>query len=72
MFELPLTPDESPIENVNITTLQLFFSTEECREFKELCKHGMMKMYPHTFATENINDFLLKLVRLYNNEHINA
>jgi len=65
MFDLELEPDNSPIENINITTFQLFFSTEEHREFKELCKKGMMKMYPGAFADKNVNDFLLNLLRNY-------
>lgn len=66
MFEIPLEPDNSPIDNTNITTLQLFYSTDESREFKELCKQGMMHMYPKTFADANINDFILQVLRLYN------
>lgn len=66
MFDIPLEPDNSAIDNTNITTLQLFFSTEEHKEFKELCKVGMMKMYPQTYHEKNINDFLLRLVELYN------
>jgi hypothetical protein len=66
MFDLPIEPDNSPIENINITTLQLFFSAEEHRQFKELCKTGMVKMYPQTYHEKNISDFLLHLVELYN------
>jgi hypothetical protein len=66
MFDFPLEPDTSPIDNTNITTFQLFFSTEEQRQFKELCKLGMMKMYPQAYQEKNINDFLLRLVELYN------
>lgn len=63
MFDLQLPPDDSPVDNTNTTTVQLFYSTEEHREFKELCKYGMMKMYPTTFAEENMSDFLLQLLR---------
>jgi len=65
MFDINLEPDNSPIDNTNITTTQLFYSTEEHREFKELCKKGMMLMYPNTFADSNINDFILQILRFY-------
>lgn len=63
MFDINLPPDDSPIENTNITTIQLFYSTEEHREFKELCKYGMIKMYPNSFNEANVNDFLLQVLR---------
>lgn len=66
MFNLPLEPDNSPIDNTNIATLQLFYNSDEHREFKELCKSGMIKMYPQAYHEKNISDFLLQLVRLYN------
>lgn len=65
MFEMPIEPDNSPIDNTDTTTIQLFYSTNESREFKELCKHGMMKMFPENFADANISDFLLTVVRQY-------
>jgi len=71
MFNLALEPDNSPIDNTNITTLQLFFSSDEHRQFKELCKTGMIKMYPNTYHEKNISDFLLQLVELYNAYDIN-
>lgn len=66
MFDIKLEPDNSPIEDCNITTVHYFFSDKEAKEFKELCKQGMMKMYPETFADANISDFMLELVRQYN------
>lgn len=69
MFEIELPEDNSQIDNTNITTFQLFYSTEEQREFKELCKRGMMKMYPDTFAQQNVNDFLLKVLQRYNDNN---
>lgn len=71
MFDLELEPDNSPIEDCNITTIHYFFSEQEAREFKELCKKGMIKMYPNTYADANISDFMLQIVRLYNNGDIN-
>lgn len=70
MFDLHLEPDNSPVDNTNTTTVQLFYSTEEHKEFKELCKYGMMKMYPLTFAEANVSDFLLELLRNIKNATI--
>lgn len=67
MFDIPLVPDNSPVDNTNISTFQLFFSTEELRDFKEQCKRGMMKMDPINFADKNVSDFLFQLVKQYNN-----
>lgn len=68
MFNVELEPDNSPIDNTNITTLQLFFNTDEHREFKELCKKCMIKMYPGAFDEANVSDFLLQLLRNYNKQ----
>lgn len=65
MFDIVLEPDNSPLDNTNITTFQLFYSTEQLREFKELCKAGMIKMYPQDYSKRNASDFILDLVRLY-------
>lgn len=65
MFDLALPADNSPVDNTDITTTQLFYSTKESREFKELCKYGMMKMYPHGFNEANVSDFLLDLLKHY-------
>jgi hypothetical protein len=71
MFDVILEPDNSPIDNTNITSFQLFFSTDEMRDFKEQCKKGMIKMFPSTFDKQNVNDFLLQLVQQYNNKNEN-
>lgn len=65
MFEIPLVPDNSPVDNTNISTFQLFYSTEQLREFKELCKTGMIKYYPQDYDKRNASDFILDLLRLY-------
>lgn len=65
MFDFELEPDNSPIDNTNITTTQLYYSTEEHREFKELCKFGMVNMYGGKFSEANVSDFLLHLLRYY-------
>lgn len=65
MFDLELEPDNSPLDNTNITSTQLFYSTEENREFKELCKYGMMHMYGDKFPDANVSDFILALLKFY-------
>lgn len=69
MFDLPLVPDNSPIEDCNITTIHYFYSEQQAREFKELSKKGMMKMYPQDYDKRNISDFILDLLRLYDDPH---
>ena len=66
MFDLKLEPDNSPIEDCNISTFQLYYSDQQLREFKELSKFGMMNMYQQDFDKRNVSDFLLDLLRLYN------
>lgn len=65
MFDVELEPDNSPVDNTNITTTQLYYNTEEHREFKELCKSGMVRMYGDKFGEANVSDFLLALLRFY-------
>lgn len=65
MFDLPLAPDNSPIDNTNIVTFKLFYSAEQLREFKELSKAGMIRFYPKDYGERNVSDFLLELLRLY-------
>ncbi len=56
--------DESPIENVEITTTLLYFSKEELKEFKKLCKTGIKKEFGEEFQQKgNLSDFLLKILR---------
>lgn len=65
MFDTPLVPDNSPLDDTNISTFQLFYDTGQLREFKELCKSGMIKMYPQDFDKRNASDFILDLLRLF-------
>lgn len=58
--------DDSPIEHVNITYLQLYYSEQDHKLFKELCVKGMMKMYPENYRCANISDFILDLLKNYN------
>lgn len=68
LFDTEITKDESPIQDLDITTLILYLSTTELKEFKHLCKEGMKKMLPETYRDEgNVPDLLLKLLREYAN-----
>lgn len=56
--------DESPIEEVQITTTILYFSEPELKEFKSLAKKGIMKEFGQEFQQKgNLSDFLLKILR---------
>ena len=37
--------DNSPIEEVEITTTMLYFSRQELKEFKQLCKKGIKQEF---------------------------
>lgn len=66
LFESESFKDESPKEDINITYLQLYYSEDDHRLFKDLCIKGMVKMYPDKFRDSNISDFILDLLKLYN------
>lgn len=66
LFDLELPKNNEPKEKVEITTTILYLSKEELKEFKLLTKEGMKKMYPETFKEENFSDFLLTILRKYN------
>lgn len=67
LFALDIPKNESPVEDVNITTTMLYMSEAELKEFKFLCKEGMKKMLPDTYREKaNMTDLILKLLREYN------
>lgn len=56
--------DNSPIDNTQITTTILYFSEEELKEFKALCKEGMKLKYgEQAMEKGNISNYLLDLLR---------
>lgn len=61
---IPVNTEEA--ERLKITTTILYFNDRELREFRRLTKEGMKKMYPETFQEENFADFLLTLLKEYN------
>lgn len=64
LFQDEWGKDKSPVDNTEITTTILYFSKEELKEFKKLCKEGMKKEWPNDFQEKaNMPDFLLKILR---------
>lgn len=64
LFEDDWGVNDSPIDNTEITTTILYFSKEELKEFKSLCKEGMKKEFGKEYQTKgNISDFLLIILK---------
>lgn len=64
LFEDDWGVDNSEIDNTEITTTLLYFSTEELKEFKELCKKGIKQEFKEQYQTKgNLSDLLLILLR---------
>ena len=56
--------DQSPIEDVEITTTILYFSRLELKEFKRLCKIGIKKEFGQEYQQKgNLSDLLLKILK---------
>jgi hypothetical protein len=52
------------IENVEITTTILYFSREELKEFKTLCKKGIKQEFGESYQQKgNLSDLLLKILK---------
>lgn len=63
LFEDDWGKDNSPIENVEITTTILYFSKEELKQFKYLCKEGMKVEFGAQYQEKgNLSDLLLKVL----------
>ena len=64
LFEDEWGVDESPVEEVEITTTILYFSKEELKEFKNLCKKGIKQEFKQEYQQKgNLSDFLLKILK---------
>jgi len=69
LFEDNWGIDNSPIEDVEITTTILYFSRKELKEFKTLCKKGIRKEFGQEYQQKgNLSDLLLKLLRQQYND----
>lgn len=63
LFEDNWGVDNSPIDETEITTTILYFSKQELKEFKELCKKGIKIEYNEEFQQKgNLSDFLLLIL----------
>ena len=64
LFEDEWGVDESPIEDVEITTTMLYFSKPELKEFKALCNKGIMIEFQEDYQQKgNLSDLLLKVLK---------
>ena len=64
LFEDNWGLDNSPIEDVEITTTILYFSRQELKEFKKLCKKGIKQEFVEEYQQKgNLSDLLLKILR---------
>lgn len=68
LFEDDWGVDNSPPDNTEITTTMLYFSTDELKEFKRLCKLAMKQEYgDQVFEKGNLSNLLLLILRRYEN-----
>tara|TARA_R100001244_G_C5061694_1_gene108986 strand:+ start:78 stop:290 length:213 start_codon:yes stop_codon:yes gene_type:complete len=68
LFEDDWGIDKSETDNTEITTTILYFSKEELKEFKKLCKMGILKTFGSEYQQKgNLSDYLLKILRNENN-----
>lgn len=74
LFEEEFPEDNSPKEDVRITTTLLYYSEQELKEFKKLCKLAMKQKYGDKAVTEgNISDLLLNdLKEKYGSQEVNS
>ena len=64
LFEDDWGVDNSPIDETEITTTILYFSTDELRQFKQLCKKGIKEEFNDEFKQKgNLSDFLLLILK---------
>ncbi len=64
LFEDNWGIDNSPIDETEITTTLLYFSKDELKEFKKLCKVGIKIEFGKEYQQKgNLSDFLLKTLK---------
>ena len=64
LFEQDWGVDNSPLDETQITTTLLYFSKDELKEFKRLCKTAMKKEFGLDYQTKgNLSDLLLKVLK---------
>ena len=68
LFEDDWGVDNSPTDNTEITTTMLYFSNEELKQFKRLCKLAMKREYgDQVFEKGNLSNLLLLILSRYEN-----
>ena len=68
LFEDDWGVDNSPADNTEITTTMLYFSTDELKQFKKLCKLAMKQEYgDQVFEKGNLSNLLLLILSRYEN-----
>ena len=64
LFEDDWGVDDSPTDDTEIKTTLLYFSKEELRIFKKLCKVGIKAEFGEEYQQKgNLTDFLLKILK---------
>lgn len=65
LFKEELPKNNDPVqEGFDITTTILYYSTQELKEFRKLCKEGLKQMFGEDVATRaNIADLILTLLK---------
>ena len=64
LFEDDWGVDQSPLDNTEITTTILYFSEQELKLFKALCKKGIRELYNEDYQQKgNLSDFLLNILK---------
>jgi hypothetical protein len=64
LFEDDWGVDNSPIDNTEITTTMLYFSTDELKVFKALCKKGIKQECGLEYQQKgNLSDLLLIILK---------
>lgn len=59
------------IDNADITTYILYFSTPEAKEFKKLLKEGIKKMLgKEAMERGNASDFIFELLQLFKDSYL--
>jgi len=69
LFEDEWGVDNSPIDETEITTTILYFSTDELKQFKHLCRLGIKKEFQDKFQQKgNLSNFLLLILKRHYEE----
>lgn len=64
LFEDDWGTDNSPVDNTEITTTMLYFSSDELKQFKALCKKGIQFEFKNEYQSKgNLSDLLLIILK---------